>query len=375
MGEPLTPAPAAVLRIGVVGLGTVSGAYLDTLARMPGLRVTALADLDRQHAEAALPAAPGARVLGVGELLAAPDVDLVLDLTVPAAHAEITARAVAAGKHVYGEKPLALTVEQASEMLRGAGPLRVGCAPDTVLGTGIQTARAVIEAGRIGTPLAANAFFGTAGHEAWHPNPEFYYQPGAGPLFDMGPYYLSALVHLLGPVRRVVATAGRSSAQRVLAAGARAGTAFPVAVDTHVSGLLEHEAGALTTLTMSFDTVRSQQPRLEVHGSAASLEVPDPNRFDGPVRLAGRDGGWAPIEDRAGYRGATRGVGLLDLAAGLAAAVPHRASADLALHVLDVMESLLRSAADGSWAQVTCSCQVPVLVPLTDVSGLCAAAR
>jgi predicted dehydrogenase len=192
------------LRIGVVGAGQISGAYLSTLRRLSNVEVVAVCDLDEARARTAAAAAPGARPLAIAELLAADDVDLVLNLTIPAAHAEVARAAIAAGKHVYGEKPLAVTTGQAREVLAAAGRagVRVGCAPDTVLGTGVQTARACLDAGEIGTPIAATAFMVTPGHERWHPAPEFYYLPGGGPLFDMGPYYLTALVTLLGPVRR-----------------------------------------------------------------------------------------------------------------------------------------------------------------------------
>lgn len=357
MGEPL--------RVGVVGLGAISRAYLSTFAAMPQVEVTALADLDPARAKAAATEVPGARAVPVAALMAAPDVDLVLNLTVPAAHAEVAAAALAAGKHVYGEKPLALDVAQAHEVLADAHGLRVGCAPDTVLGTGTQTARRAVADGLIGTPIAANAVFVSPGHESWHPDPEFYYRPGGGPLLDMGPYYLSALVHLLGPVERVVGAASRSRATRAIGSGARAGTVFDVEVDTHVTAVLVHASGALTTLVTSFDVVASTQPRIEVHGSGGSLSVPDPNRFDGDVRLRrpGEDD-WTVLPPSAGYMDAARGAGVADLAASLAAGRPHRASADLALHVLDVMRTVLTAGRERTGLDVTTTCEVPAAVPL-----------
>ena len=220
-------------------------------------------------------------------LYEADDVDLVLNLTVPKAHATVTMSAIAAGKHVYSEKPLAMSTVEGRQVLSAASSagVRVGCAPDTVLGTGTQTARRCLDDGMIGQPVAATAFMVTPGHERWHPAPEFYYEPGGGPLFDMGPYYLTALITLLGPVRRVTGAASMPRSERVIGRGPRAGTTFPVTVPTHVTGTLEHENGALTTLLMSFDVWAAQLPRIEVYGTTGSLSVPDPNEFAGEVRV------------------------------------------------------------------------------------------
>jgi predicted dehydrogenase len=366
---PNVPGAAAregALRIGVVGAGTISGAYLRTLGRLSNVAVTAVADLDGARAAAAAAAVPGARALPPGELLAARDVDLVLSLTVPAAHAAVAQEAIAAGKHVYSEKPLAVTTSQAAQVLAAAARagVRVGCAPDTVLGTGVQTARALLDAGDIGVPVAAAAFMVTPGHERWHPSPEFYYQPGGGPLFDMGPYYLTALVTLLGPVRRVTGMTATPRATRTIGAGPRAGTEFGVGVATHVAGVLEHEGGALSTLMMSFDVWEANLPRIEIYGTGGSLSVPDPNRFDGQVRIfrAGQ-GAWEPAAEAGGYRDAERGYGVSELAAALAAGTPHRASGELAYHVLDVMESLLAAAGSGHAVTVESGSARPPAVP------------
>jgi predicted dehydrogenase len=354
------------LRAGLVGAGNISGAYLGTLARLSNVEVVAVADLDDGRAKAAAAAAPGARALPVDGLLAAGDVDLVLNLTVPAAHAEVAAAAVAAGKHVYGEKPLAATTRQARAVLAAAeaAAVRVGCAPDTVLGTGTQTARASLDAGDIGAPVAATAFMITPGHERWHPDPDFYYQPGGGPLFDMGPYYLTALVTLLGPVRRVTGMASAPRATRVIGSGPRAGTEIPVTTVTHVTGVLEHAGGALSTLLMSFDVWAGRLPRIEVYGTSGSLSVPDPNGFGGQVSIfrAGAED-WAPVAEAGGYRDAARGYGVSDLASALAAGTAHRASGELAYHVLDVMECLLSAAATGRATDVASTCDRPAPVP------------
>jgi len=242
----------------------------------------------------------------------------------------------------------------------------VGCAPDTVLGTGVQTARAALEAGEIGVPVAATAFMVTPGHERWHPDPEFYYQPGGGPLYDMGPYYLTALVTLLGPVRRVTGLAATPRATRTIGDGPRAGTVFPVSVHTHVTGILEHASGALTTLMMSFDVWAGRLPRIEVYGAEGTLSVPDPNHFDGPVDLFTGAGGerWTRLPERAGYRDAGRGTGVADLAAALRTGARPRAGGELAYHILDVMECLHTAAASGTATAVPSSCEVPPPVPL-----------
>ncbi|GHH72972.1 oxidoreductase [Streptomyces sulfonofaciens] len=360
MGEPVKP-----LRVGMVGAGKISGAYLATLARLDDVRLTAVTDLDPDRAkQAALHAGGDVFVAGsVAELVGRDDVDAVLNLTVPAAHAGVALVALLAGKHVYGEKPLAAGRAEAESVLAAAraGGLRVGCAPDTVLGTGTQTARKAVDDGLIGVPVAATAFMTTPGHEAWHPDPEFYYQPGGGPLLDMGPYYLSALVHLLGPVVRVTGASSRPRGERTIGSGPRAGQTFPVEVDTHVTGVLEHAGGALSTLVMSFDIHAARLPRIEVHGTEGSLSVPDPNRFDGPVEIH-REGTWQPLPVSAGYRDGGRGTGLADLAAALADGRPHRASADLAAHVLDVMLTLLDSAEGRTGLPVTSTCERPALV-------------
>ncbi len=354
------------LTIGLVGCGAISEAYLSTFDRLPGVRVGAAADREPARAARTADAHPGIAVSTVDGLLADDGIDLVLNLTTPAAHAEVALAALAAGKHVYGEKPLAATMTEAATVLAAAGRAgrRVGCAPDTVLGTGTQTARHAVDTGLIGTPVAATAFMMSPGHEGWHPDPEFYYRPGGGPLLDMGPYYLSALVHLLGPVTRVTGAAGRARASRTIGSGPRVGTTFPVEVDTHVTGILQHAGGALSTLVMSFDVPASRLPRIEVYGTEGTLSVPDPNGFDGPVEVwrTGRPE-WVTLPPSAGHPGAGRGYGVADLAEALATGRPHRASAELAYHVLDIMQSLLDAARNGTAVTLTSTCLRPDPVP------------
>lgn len=355
MGEPH--------RVGVVGLGFIFNAYMATLRDHPAVRVTAVADLDAARAAAVAAELPGAEAVSVERLLGGPDVDTVLNLTVPAAHAELTLRAIDAGKNVYVEKPLAVTFPEGRAVVdrAAAAGVRIGCAPDTVLGTGTQTARAAIDDGLIGRPIAASAVMVTPGHERWHPNPDFYYTAGGGPLFDMGPYYLTALVHLLGPVRAVVGASSRLRAGRVIGSGARTGERIPVEVDTHVSGVLEHANGALSTITTSFDGVATTAAPIEVHGETGTLAVPDPNHFDGETRLFPLGGTeWRPLPPGAGYAGSGRGIGLLDLIA-----ADGRASGEVALHVLETMTALLRSADEGRRIELTTAVERPSPVPLT----------
>jgi predicted dehydrogenase len=354
------------LNVGIVGCGTIVNAYLSTFKRLTSVNVVAAADLDFSRAEAVAESHRSARALGVDELMADPSVDLVLNLTVPAAHADVAARAIAAGKSVYGEKPLALTTCAARTVLdaaRAAG-VHIGCAPDTVLGTGIQTARKAIDAGLIGRPIAANATFGSPGHERWHHNPDFYYAPGGGPLFDMGPYYITALVAMLGPVASVVGAASRARTARTIGSGPRQGQTIPVLIDTHVSGVLVHTSGVLSTIVMSFDTVATRAPRLEIHGESGSLIAPDPNKFAGDVLVrTAVTSDWEVVPVSAGYVGASRGYGVHDLASTRTGDEP-RAGGSLALHVLEVMEALLQSAHESVAVTVYSRCQRPSAVPL-----------
>ncbi|NOJ61123.1 Gfo/Idh/MocA family oxidoreductase [Arthrobacter sp. 260] len=363
MGKPLN--------LGIVGCGAIIAQYLDTFQRLDSVNLVAVADLDPSRAQAVAAAQPGVRALGVDELLTDDEVDLVLNLTIPVAHAEVALRAIAAGKDVYGEKPLAATTAEAKEVIdaaRAAG-VRVGCAPDTVLGTGIQTARKAIDDGLIGAPISATATMMTPGHERWHPNPDFYYVPGGGPLLDMGPYYVTALVTLLGPVKSVIGAASHTRTSRRIGSGPRTGETIPVTTDTHVTGVLVHESGALSTLVMSFDAVQTRSPNIEIHGETASLIVPDPNRFDGEVQvctLTDQEAGWAILPVSAGYHDAGRGYGVADMAQ-TPEGQEHRANGDLAFHVLDVLESLLESAGSGTSVTVGTTVRRPSAVPLTGV--------
>ncbi|MDP9849342.1 Gfo/Idh/MocA family protein [Streptosporangium lutulentum] len=362
-----TDRPAnAPVGVGIVGCGAISGQYVTTLRALEGVRLVAVADLDPARAQAVADAHEGVRALPVPALLADEAVDIVLNLTLPAVHAEVALQAIAAGKDVYLEKPLAATTDEAGAVLAAAAErgVRVGCAPDTVLGTGIQTARRTIDDGLIGRPVSATATMMTPGHERWHPNPDFYYVPGGGPLLDMGPYYVTSLVTLLGPVVSVIGAAGRPRDSRVIGSGPRQGELIPVTTDTHVTGVLVHASGALSTMVMSFDAVATVSANIEVHGERGSLIVPDPNRFSGEVKLFRLDGtGWETLPESAGYRNSSRGFGLADMAGTPEGREP-RAGGSLAFHVLDVMESLLLSTRTGRSVPIESTCQRPAPVPL-----------
>ncbi len=358
MGRPLS--------VGVIGVGNISAQYFAEFPTLPGLRLEAVADLDLARA-AAVATDQGVRALAVDELLADPAVDVVLNLTIPRAHAEVALRALDAGKHVYGEKPLALATAEAAPVLARAAErgLRVGSAPDTVLGTGIQTARALLDEGRVGTPVAAAVAWSAPGHELWHPAPAFYYQPGGGPLFDMGPYYLTSLVTFFGPVLRVSGVTGRSARERTVATGPLAGTAVPVDVDTHVTAILEHASGVVSTVTVSFEVWATRIPLFEVHGTAGTLAVPDPNRFSDPVLLAtAEDREFREVPALAGYADAGRGVGLADLARAIETERPHRASGELAFHVLEIMEAVVTAGREHAVVTLASTVERPAAVPL-----------
>lgn len=353
-----------VQKVGIIGCGTISGAYFRAAQLFPVLEITACADLNRRAAERAAETW-GVEALSVEELLARPDLDIVLNLTVPQAHAEVTVRALAAGKHVHLEKPLALDRTEGARVVAAADAagLRVSCAPDTFLGAGIQTCLELLDSGKLGRIVSGTAFMMIPGHESWHPNPDFYYLRGGGPLFDMGPYYLTALVQLLGPVRRVSA-ASAMSGERTITSEPRQGERIPVGVPTHVSGTLEFVSGALVTLVMSFDVQHHTNQPLELHGEHGSLQVPDPNTFGGPVRVRVADADtWDEVPLVNGYTENMRGIGAADLASATLTDRPHRCHSDLALHVLDIMQSLHEAAEQGQHLTLESRCDRPAPLP------------
>jgi len=352
--------------VGVIGCGNISGAYMRMLGTLPTVQIVACADLRREAAAAMAQQWQIPQVLGVDELLAVPEIEIVLDLTIPAAHGEVALAALAAGKSVYNEKPLALTRSEGRQMLALATEkgLRVGGAPDTFLGGGLQTCRELIDAGAIGTPVAATAFMMSRGHEHWHPNPAFYYQKGGGPMFDMGPYYLTALVSLLGPVARVSGATRITRPQRTITSKPLYGQVVDVEVPTHVAGLLDFAAGPIGTLITTFDVQASTLPWIEIYGTAGTLAAPDPNTFGGPVRLrlAGENE-WREIPVIRPYVENSRGLGLADMAEAMRTGRPHRANGDLAYHVLDIMHAIHDASNGGQHVRMESTCARPEPMP------------
>jgi predicted dehydrogenase len=350
------------IRIAVVGCGNISEIYFKNLTRSRAVSLIACADLDVARAQATAAKHKLPKSGSLEEILHNPEVDLILNLTTPDAHASVALAALEAGKHVYNEKPLALALEDAGQMLELARVkgLRVGGAPDTFLGGGLQTCRELIDAGAIGVPVAATAFMTTPGHERWHPNPAFYYQPGAGPMFDMGPYYLTALISLLGPVRSVAGQARVSFPERTITSQPKHGEKIAVNTPTHVSGLLEFEQGTQGTIITSFDVQGTHLPHLEIYGSEGSLSLPDPNTFGGPIKLLRRgENTWQDMPITRPFTENSRGLGVIDMALGIREQQPHRASGELALHVLEVMYGFLQSSTQQRHIAMQSRCSRP----------------
>ena len=353
------------VKVGIVGCGNILGAYVKGCRAFDVLDLVSCADIDRPKADArALEF--GLRSCSVDELLKDPGISIVVNLTVPVAHAEVSLAAIGAGKHVHSEKPLAVTRADGRRIIEAARAkgVLVGCAPDTFLGGGLQTSRKLIEDGWIGTPVAATAFMLGHGPESWHPNPGFFYKRGAGPMFDMGPYYLTALVNLLGPAKRVTASARISFAERVATSQARFGERIPVEVPTHYACVIDFTSGPIGTLITSFDVWSHNLPRIEIYGLEGSLSVPDPNTFGGPVRVrrAGAEA-WSdvPLTHSAEVG---RGIGVADLAVASATGRRHRASGDLAYHVLDLMHAFEEASETGKHIEVSSTVAQPAPLPL-----------
>ncbi|MYE27212.1 MAG: Gfo/Idh/MocA family oxidoreductase [Chloroflexi bacterium] len=336
------------LNVGLIGTGNIAPAYIQGCAPFDVINITACADILPDRAQA-FAAEHGLAAHSVEDLLARDDIDIVVNLTIPAAHAEVSLKIIAAGKYAYSEKALAVNREDGARIIKAAkeAGVRMGCAPDTFLGGGLQTARKAIDDGLIGAPIAATAFFMAHGPESWHPNPGIFYQKGAGPLFDMGPYYLTALVHLMGPVASVAASARMTFAERIATSDALMGQRLPVEVNTHIAGTLEFASGAIATVITSFDVWGHHLPWIEIHGVDGSLSLPDPNVFDGIVRaLKGGTRDWLEVPLAHSIE-IGRGTGVADMAYAIQSGRPHRASGDLAFHVLDIMCALEESAAQA----------------------------
>lgn len=359
--------------IGIIGCGIISASYLKLAPLFAAIEVRAVADLNMDTARARA-AEFSVRADTIEDLLAASDIDIIINLTIPAAHFSVTKQILEAGKHAYSEKPYVLTLEE-GEALRALAAqkgLRVGSAPDTFLGGAHQLARAAIDENLAGDIIGGTCHVMSRGMEAWHPNPDFFFQPGGGPILDLGPYYVTNLVQLIGPVKSVSAMASTSFKTRTIGIGPREGETVPVDTPTNIHAVLEFHNGAVITLGASWDVCAHRHENMELYGSAASIYLPDPNFFGGDVLLAGQDGDAASIPprdhpfaipnakdsqgiDRANYRCA----GLADMAAAIDEGRPHRCSLELATHVVEVMTAILQSAQDRQWVDMTTTCDRP----------------
>lgn len=378
--------------IGIIGAGVISDIYLANLTTLfPNLRVIAIADMIVERAQARAEKY-GIQGLTVDELLQHDDIELVVNLTIPLAHFPVAKKVVEAGKSVYNEKPLTESCDQGRELLALAAErgVLVGGAPDTFLGGGLQTARQLIDEGVIGLPIAATAVMYSHGHESWHPDPAFYYQPGAGPMLDMGPYYVTALVSLLGPVARVASIAGISFPERTITSEPRSGEIITVNTPTHIAASMEFETGAIGTITTSFDVYDTQHSGLVIYGTEGTLRLPDPNTFGGTIEVlqpaafkAKRDPlsvgrtpddkadpntvdrpQWEPIPLSHGFTENSRGLGVADLAHALRTGAPARASGDLAFHVLEVMHATLESSEQARHITIESTVSRPAPLPV-----------
>ncbi|SMF90892.1 Predicted dehydrogenase [Paenibacillus uliginis N3/975] len=358
------------IKAGIIGCGNISNIYMENCKKFAVLDLIACADLDLDKAKAQADKHDIPLVCTTEELLAHPEINLVINLTIPAVHAEVSLQALEAGKHVYVEKPLTLTLEQGRKVLDTAAQkgLLVGSAPDTFLGAGIQTALKLISEGTIGRPVSATAFMMSRGHEHWHPDPEFYYAEGGGPMFDMGPYYLTALVQLLGPVRTVAGITSKALTERTITSQKKHGKSIPVDIPTHVAGTMHFDGGAVATLITSFDIFGgSTLPHIEIHGTEGSLLVPDPNGFGGKVmyRKLGQEQ-WTEEPLVQGYDGNSRGIGPADMADALLHQRKHRANGELAYHVLEAMWAFHLSSDSGSYYNMKSTCEPAV--PMAELS-------
>ncbi|WP_421981770.1 Gfo/Idh/MocA family protein [Roseibium sp.] len=373
-----------LLKVGLIGCGRISDIYLKNCAAFDGLEITACASLDigESRAKAAQHGVP--KACEPAELLSDPDIDCVLNLTIPAAHADICRMALQSGKHVYSEKPFVTNLNDGREILELARTrgLLVGNAPDTFLGGRWQTVRKLLDSGVIGAPTGVSAFVPTHGVERHHPNPDFYYQEGGGPLLDLGPYYLTAMVFLLGPITRVAGMARKTFPERMIENGPRHGAMMPVEVDTHCLSMFEFDSGVIGQMMVSFDVWESETPRLEIYGEDGTICIPDPdpgdgaNIFAGPVWYRTRaesrwtmrprpeaPAEWCVAEIDHGYNWDARGIGLLDLAYAVRDGRPPRASGAMAYHVCEIMQGMLRSPEIGAFVNISSRCDVPDPLP------------
>ena len=347
-------------RVGVVGCGLVAHRYVEDSAAFDTFDVLACADVDAALARA-FAKQHGLQPRAVDDLVSDSEIDVVLNLTPPGAHAAVSSAALAAGKHVYSEKPLATTLGDAAALVAEAEQrgLRIGCAPDTFLGSAYEAGRTLIARGDIGVPLGADATFLVGGPDTWHPNADDFYRVGSGPMLDLGPYYLTAIVALLGPVAEAMALTSTRTQTRTLGAGPRAGEEFTVHVPTHVAALLRLESDAIATLAIGFEARDQYVSGMIVYGSEGSLELPDANEFGGPLRMRRGQGDWKPVPSAPRGAQETRGIGLHEMLQAAHEGRPHQASGALGLHVLEAAVAALTSAVERRAVAVTSTVPYP----------------
>jgi predicted dehydrogenase len=377
------------LGVGIIGCGTISGIYMQNMSRFPRLKLVACTDL-REEAARSAAAKYGISARGIDGLLASSDIDVVVNLTVPAAHFAVSRAALNAGKHVFSEKPLCVEPEHGRTLVAEAEGrrLKLGCAPDTFLGAAGRLARELIDSGKIGRVLSGTCFLLSHGMEHWHPDPEFFFKPGGGPILDMAPYYLAALVNLIGPVASVQARTSTAFAERIVTAdGPCKGHAIKVETPTTAMALVRFASGADIVFAMSWDVWKHGHSPIELYGTEGSLRVPDPNFFGGVVEYTERGGDWisvdssgrpfgrpnwrspawpASIPDRANYRC----LGVAELASAISHGAPHRSSGALASHVLDTMHAILRAGEQGEEVQVKSPVERPAVFTDFDATAL-----
>ncbi|WP_192043390.1 Gfo/Idh/MocA family protein [Paenibacillus lycopersici] len=354
------------VKAGIIGCGNISHIYFTNLKTYPEIELVAAADIDIERAKARAAEFNLEKAYTVEQLLADPEIEIVVNLTIPKAHASVCLQALEAGKHVYVEKPIVVTREEGKQVLElaAAKGLRVASAPETFLGAGIQTCRKLIDDGAIGTPVSATGFMIGGGHESWHPDPEFYYQIGGGPMFDMGPYYLTAFVTLFGPINRVTGSARISYPERTITSEKKRGQTIVVETPTNITGVLDFENGLIATLITSFDAkAGTTLPNIEVHGSAGTLLVPDPNGFGGTVKLRRAGGDWEEIALTHGYENNNRGIGVADMARAIREGGQHRANGEMAYHVLEAMHGIHDASRDGKHYKMESTCSRPEPMP------------
>jgi len=359
------------VKVGVIGCGNICGAYFGALKKFGIVEVTACADLIMARAEAKAEE-HGIRACTVKELLADPQIEIVLNLTISAAHTEVNLCSIRAGKNVHAEKPLAIDRKHGKKTLDAAlkKDVLVGSAPDTFMGGGIQTCRKLIDDGAIGRPVAATAFMMCHGHESWHPDPESYYKHGAGPMFDMGPYYLTALINLLGPIRRVSGSTRVTFPKRTITSEPKKGCKIKVEVPTHIAGTMDFASGAVGTIITSFDIWRHTCPLIEIYGTEGSLRVPDPNGFGGTVMLSTPTTDWEEVPLTHSYAYGNRGIGVADMAYALRFGRPHRANGEMAFHVLDIMQAFHEASDTGRSVELKTTCRRPAPMPMGLEEGI-----